>query len=200
MFEIDTVIVWLQQNPDWVAYALFIAAFIESFAIIGIFIPGVVFLALISGMAASADIHLIQVLIIVFTASSMADLLSFFIGLKFSKRIDKIWPFIQNPDWLKKGRDFFKTYGVFGIILAKFIGPIRPLMPLTAGSLNMKFRSFLPVELFASLIWAPLYSLPGYFAGKAVFADINNFFLLLSILIAVVFTILLYMKLIKKSY
>ena len=126
--------------------------------------------------------------------------MSFFIGLKFSKRIDKIWPFIQNPDWLRKGRDFFKTYGVFGIILAKFIGPIRPLMPLTAGSLNMKFRSFLPVELFASLIWTPLYSLPGYFAGKAVFADINNFFLLLSILIAVVFTILLYMKLIKKSY
>ena len=63
MFDIDGVILWLQQNPEWVAWGLFFAAFAESFAIIGIFIPGVVLLAIISGMAASADMNVASVLI-----------------------------------------------------------------------------------------------------------------------------------------
>ena len=76
MFDIDGVILWLQQNPEWIAWGLFISAFIESFAIIGIFIPGVVLLALIAGMAASADIHIASVLIIVYSASCLADISS----------------------------------------------------------------------------------------------------------------------------
>ena len=109
MFDIDGVILWLQQNPEWVAWGLFFAAFVESFAIIGIFVPGVVLLAIISGMAASADMNVASVLIIVYSASCIADISSYFIGMRLHKRIDSIWPFRTNPGWLIKGREFFKV-------------------------------------------------------------------------------------------
>ena len=51
MFEIGAVTLWLQQNPEWIILGLCSAAFVESFALIGIIIPGVVLLAAISGLA-----------------------------------------------------------------------------------------------------------------------------------------------------
>ena len=194
MFDIDGVILWLQQNPEWIAWGLFISAFIESFAIIGIFIPGVVLLALIAGMAASADMHIASVLIIVYSASCLADVSSFLIGIKLHKKIDSIWPFKNNPGWLKKGREFFKTYGILGVFVGRFIGPVRPVMPITAGSMGMKFKHFLGVDLFSGLIWAPLYSLPGYFAGKIVFENTDSIYLLLGLSVILILVVLIFKK------
>ena len=194
MFDIDGVILWLQQNPEWIAWGLFFAAFVESFAIIGIFIPGVVLLAIISGMAASADMNVASVLIIVYSASCIADISSYFIGVRLHKRIDSIWPFKTNPGWLIKGKEFFKTYGILGVFIGRFIGPVRPVMPITAGSMGMKFKHFLGVDLFSGLIWAPMYSLPGYFAGKVVFENTDSMYLLLGLSIVLILLVLIFKK------
>ena len=50
----------------------------------------------------------------------------------------------------------------------RFIGPIRPLMPLVAGAMNMPAGLFVPVNLASALLWAPVYILPGYMAGRAL--------------------------------
>jgi len=194
MFDIDGVILWLQQNPEWVAWGIFFAAFVESFAIIGIFVPGVVLLAVISGMAASADMHVASVLIIVYSASCIADISSYFIGVRLHKRIDSIWPFKTNPGWLTKGKEFFKTYGILGVFIGRFIGPVRPVMPITAGSMGMKFKHFLGVDLFSGLIWAPMYSLPGYFAGKVVSENTDSMYLLLGLSIVLILLVLIFKK------
>ena len=194
MFDIDGVILWLQQNPEWVAWGIFFAAFVESFAIIGIFVPGVVLLAVISGMAASADMHVASVLIIVYSASCIADISSYFIGVRLHKRIDSIWPFKTNPGSLTKGKEFFKTYGILGVFIGRFIGPVRPVMPITAGSMGMKFKHFLGVDLFSGLIWAPMYSLPGYFAGKVVFENTDSMYLLLGLSIVLILLVLIFKK------
>jgi len=198
MFDIDGVILWLQQNPEWVAWGLFFAAFVESFAVIGIFIPGVVLLAIISGMAASADMHIASVLIIVYSASCIADISSYLIGMRLNKRIDSIWPFKTNPGWLIKGKEFFKTYGILGVFVGRFIGPVRPVMPITAGSMGMKFKHFLGVDLFSGLIWAPMYSLPGYFAGKVVFENMDSMYLLLGLSIVLILVVLIFKKIFRK--
>ena len=166
MFDIGAVTLWLQQNPEWIIFGLCSAAFIESFALIGIIIPGVILLAAISGMAASTNLSIFQVVLLVYISSCLADISSFFIGKYLSRKIDHTWPFKKNPSWLEQGRVFFKSYGILGVFLGRFIGPVRPLIPITAGSLAMDMRTFILVDLASGLLWAPLYSLPGYFAGK----------------------------------
>ena len=54
MFEFNELIVWLERNPQWIAVGIIGASFVESFALIGIIIPGVVLLAVISGLAATS--------------------------------------------------------------------------------------------------------------------------------------------------
>ena len=168
MFDIEPVILWLQQNPEWIMFGLCSAAFIESFAIIGIIIPGVALLAAISA-AASTNLSEFEVVLVVYVSVCFADISSFFLGKYLGGRIDHTWPFKKNPSWLEQGRVFFKSYGIPGVFLGRFIGPVRPLIPITAGSLAMDTRTFILVDLVSGLLWAPLYTLPFYYFGKTAF-------------------------------
>ena len=174
MFDIGTVTLWLQENPEWIVLGLCSAAFIESFALIGIIIPGVVLLAAISGLAASTNLSIFYVVSLVYVSSCFADISSFLLGRFLSKKIDHVWPFNNNPSWLEKGRKFSKTYGIAGVFLGRFIGPVRPLIPITVGSLSMKLKTFVYVDLISGLLWAPLYTLPGYFTARTVLEDSGN--------------------------
>jgi len=190
VFEFNEVILWLKGNPEWIAVGVFGAAFIESFALIGIIIPGVVLLAVISGMAAST-LNIFELVLIAYVASFLADILSFLLGTGISKSIDRLWPFNKYPNLLVQGRGFVKRFGVLGVFVGKFIGPIRPLLPLTAGSLGMNFKYFLTVEIFSSFLWALLYTVPGYYAGKSILDSQFNLNWLIAIIIVVVVLILI---------
>ena len=190
MFEFNEVILWLKDNPEWIALGIFGAAFIESFALIGVIIPGVVLLAVISGMAAST-LNVFELVLIAYVASFLADILSFLLGTGISKSIDKLWPFNKYPNLLVQGRTFVKRFGILGVFVGKFIGPIRPLLPLTAGSLGMNFKYFLTVEIFSSFLWAILYTVPGYYAGKSILDSQFNLNWLIAIIIGVAILIII---------
>ena len=185
MFEFNEVILWLKDNPEWIALGVFGAAFIESFALIGVVIPGVVLLAVISGMAAST-LNVFELVLIAYIASFLADILSFLLGTSISKSIDKLWPFNKYPYLLGQGRSFVKRFGILGVFVGKFIGPIRPLLPLTAGSLGMNFKHFSIVEIFSSFLWALLYTVPGYYAGKSILDSQFDLTWLITIIIGIV--------------
>ena len=185
MFEFNEVILWLKDNPEWIALGVFGAAFIESFALIGVIIPGVVLLAVISGMA-SSSLNIFELVLIAYVASFLADILSFLIGTGISKSIDNLWPFNKYPNLLVQGRGFVKRFGILGIFVGKFIGPIRPLLPLTAGSLGMNFKHFSIVEIFSSFLWALLYTVPGYYAGKSILDSQFDLTWLMTIIIGIV--------------
>jgi len=190
VFEFNEVILWLKDNPEWIALGVFGAAFIESFALIGVIIPGVVLLAVISGMAAST-LSVFELVLIAYVASFLADILSFLLGTGISKSIDKLWPFNKYPNLLVQGRTFVKRFGILGVFVGKFIGPIRPLLPLTAGSLGMNFKYFLTVEIFSSFLWALLYTVPGYYAGKSILDSQFNLNWLIAIIIGVAILIVI---------
>ena len=190
MFEFNEVILWLKDNPEWIALGVFGAAFIESFALIGVIVPGVVLLAVISGMAASS-LNIFELVLIAYVASFVADILSFLLGTGISKSIDSLWPFNRYPNLLVLGRSFVKRFGILGVFVGKFIGPIRPLLPLTAGSLGMNFKYFLTVEIFSSFLWALLYTVPGYYAGKSILDSQFNLNWLIAIIIVTVVLILI---------
>ncbi len=185
MFEFNEVILWLKDNPEWIALGVFGAAFVESFALIGVVIPGVVLLAVISGMAASS-LNVFELVLIAYVASFLADILSFLLGTGISKSIDKLWPFSKYPNLLIQGRSFVKRFGILGVFVGKFIGPIRPLLPLTAGSLGMNFKHFSIVEIFSSFLWALLYTVPGYYAGKSILDSQFDLTWLITIIIGIV--------------
>lgn len=173
MFEFNEIIVFLEKNPQWIALGIIVASFIESFALIGIVIPGVVLLAIISGLA-STTLTAYEVVLLAYLASLISDVISYFIGFGLRNSLSKIWPFKTRPEFLIKGRRFFEKYGMVGLFTGKFIGPVRPLLPITAGSMSMNKKHFFTIEIFSCFIWALIYTLPGYYAGKSVNLETGN--------------------------
>lgn len=63
---------WLTANPSWVAVAIFVVAFIECVAIVGIVVPGTVIMFAIAALAGSGILPLSEVLLLGFLADCWA--------------------------------------------------------------------------------------------------------------------------------
>tara|TARA_Y100000748_G_C15293386_1_gene409334 strand:- start:65 stop:685 length:621 start_codon:yes stop_codon:yes gene_type:complete len=188
---INELVLWLKENQQWISFSVFGAAFIESFALIGVIIPGAVLLWSISAMAAATSQNVFELVLYAYIASFLADILSFLLGGRISKSIDGFWPFKKHPNLLIQGRGFVKRFGILGIFLGKFVGPIRPLLPITAGSLGMNFKHFLAVEIFSSFFWALIYVLIPYYFGLTILENGINSYLSIAIIFGIVVLIVI---------
>ncbi|WP_309044892.1 bifunctional DedA family/phosphatase PAP2 family protein [Marinobacter sediminicola] len=164
---------WLSANPGWVSLALFSTAFIESLAIAGILVPGVAFLFTLSVMAAQIDMPLMTVLVWAWLGAVSGDTVSFAIGRLFQGRLASVWPLNHYPEHIRKAETFFLLHGGKSVIIGRFVGPLRPIIPLVAGALLMPWRRFLAFNIGSAIGWAPAYILPGFLVGGALASELQ---------------------------
>ncbi|MCW8886748.1 MAG: hypothetical protein OQK12_16095, partial [Motiliproteus sp.] len=55
---------------------------------------------------------------------------------------------------------------IYSVVIGRFVGPVRPVVPFVAGMLSMKPALFVSINLISALAWAPVYILPGYLLGE----------------------------------
>lgn len=159
---------WLLANPDWIAATVLLIAFIESFAIIGILVPGVFLLYVAAFLAGTGLLTLPVTLTMAFLGAVLGDGLSFLLGWKYRDDVRR-WPVLRdNVQWMDRGEQFILAHGAKSIVAGRFIGPMRPLTPLIAGTLSMRHRRFFAINVLSAIAWAPVYILPGYALGAAL--------------------------------
>lgn len=193
------LLAWLGNHSHWLGLAIFLIALAESLAIAGLLIPGVVLLFAASALAGGGSLGLMPVLGLAFAGAVCGDLLSFAMGRWFHQDIRSLRLFARHPQWLNRGESFFREYGTYSIVLGRFIGPIRPIIPMVAGMFDMPFWRFLLVNIASAAAWAPVYILPGYIAGNATRWPVPESFwsealILIGILAAFVFALLLLLR------
>lgn len=162
---------WLLANPGWILGAIALVSFFESFALVGILIPGVAVLGAIGFAAGATGVPLWACLGAAFAGAVAGDGGSYLLGRIFHADIKRAWPFSRYPHWIADGERFFARHGVWGVAMGRFVGPIRPIVPLVAGILSMPARLFFLINVVSAAGWAPLYLLPGYTLGAAVEQD-----------------------------
>lgn len=157
----NQLIPWIIINSSWYLFVVFIISFLESFAIVGLLVPGSVILSAIGVLIGADKLPLYSTLIFASLGAFVGDLVSFLLGYIYNDKIKIMWPFNIYPQIYSKGTFFIQKHGRKSIFLARFIGPIRPVVPLVAGILKMPLQRFLIVDLIAAFIWAPLYIFSG---------------------------------------
>lgn len=172
-FDIQAFIDALQNHQEWVALAIFLISFIESLAIAGVIVPGVTLLFMAAMVAGGGTLSLEASLLWAFLGAVAGDGLSFAIGRHFNTSIASAWPVSRYPRLLESGKIFFDKHGGKSILIGRFIGPLRPILPLIAGMLHMQPKRFLMFNLISAIGWAPLYILPGYLVGASISIDID---------------------------
>lgn len=165
---LDILTAWLALHPYWLGVALFLAALTECLAIVGLLVPGTVLLLGIAVIAGSGVLSLGETLALGYIGGLLGDLASYALGRRYHQNIRNLPGLRDHPDWLLRAELYFHRYGVASLLVGRFIGPLRPMLPLTAGMLDMPFGRFLLVSVIASAGWALAYLLPGWTAGAAL--------------------------------
>ena len=176
MFDFSNILEFLTNNTEWINWAAFTLVFLESLIIVGLFTPATLIVPGIGALAASVGIGPLEIFIYATLGMIFGDSISYLLGKLIGNRVISWFPEEQKP-YVERARVFIKKYGILSVALGRFVGPLRCLVPLTAGTLGMKSKLFFPVEFLSAPAWTAVYVLTGYFLG-AVFVEYFTYFLL----------------------
>ncbi len=182
----DLFLSWIQQNPDWLLAAFFFIALTETLPIIGWVVPGIGILFSLSAISGSASIPKWEILTSAALGGFLGDFISFMLGRTFREDIYKLPKLRKYQHWFKRGEQFFEKHGTFSIVLGRFFGPLRPIIPLTAGVMELPLKKFLFVSVSVSLPWAIFYCMPGYITGQTLDENQFNLFYIATFMIVLI--------------
>jgi membrane protein DedA with SNARE-associated domain len=148
-----------------IAYVIaFGISFVESIAFIGLVIPSTGILIALGFLVSWGELNVLTVLIAVALGGFLGDLISFHLGkhgLQWFKPDNKIF----KLEYLKKGQVFFARHGSKSIFFARFISPLRPVVPFVAGLFGMAKSQFTMYAVLGSIFSGATYLGIGYGIG-----------------------------------
>ena len=190
---------WVVDYPLWSGAIIFLIAMVESLAIIGVVVPGVAIMFAIGTLISNGTLDMSSSIIWAAAGASVGDGLSFFLGRHYKEKIYTVGWFKKHPEVLTKGHAFFEQYGIFSILIGRFIGPIRAVIPLVAGILDMPLKQYIPINLIASMLWAPAYLFPGILFGSAISIVPTSLLELWPIGLVIFIAVIVLVKFLKKN-
>ncbi|HTI82981.1 MAG TPA: DedA family protein [Acetobacteraceae bacterium] len=143
---------------------VFILAFGESLAFVSLLLPATILLVGASGMISAAGLPFWPIWIAAAVGAVLGDWVSYWLGLHYEEAIAGMWPLSRHPDLLPRGHRFFEKWGVAGVFLGRFFGPLRCIVPLVAGVCGMPWLAFQAANISSGVIWATLVLAPGHLA------------------------------------
>jgi membrane protein DedA with SNARE-associated domain len=159
---------WLTANPGWAGFWVFVMSFVESLAFVGILVPGIIILFGLGALISLGALDMASIWLWGSVGALVGDLVSYAIGRKYRSHLADFWPFSRFPKMLERGRHYFRVHGPKSVVVGRFIGPLRPVIPVTAGMLGLSPRRFLLVDIPACIVWTPAYLIPGMLFGASL--------------------------------
>jgi undecaprenyl-diphosphatase len=145
---------------------MLLISFLESFAFLGLIIPGTSLVVFAGVLTSRKIIRLGSLIVAVAVGGILGDAASFYLGKKGTKWFGSHNKFFKT-EYLKKGEDFFLKHGNRSVIFARFFGPLRPIIPFVAGMFKMPSQKFFLYNVISAAVSAPLYVGLGFFLGSA---------------------------------
>lgn len=165
---LNTLLDWIALHPHAFSIAIFLVSLMESLVVLGLLIPGAALLFGAGALIATGALPLQPILLWTIVGAAVGDIVSFALGRHYHQRLRVIWPFRRYPVLVNRGVDFFVRHGGKSVFMARFIGPLRPIVPAIAGMMNMPVARFLIIDALACVLWAPVYILPGMVFGASL--------------------------------
>lgn len=165
---IHSLLEWVTQHPHWAALIVFSVAVIESLVVIGLVVPGSVVIIAAGALIGMGTLHFWPIFFAAVAGAVTGDGLSFWFGHHYRKQIRERWPFKHHPELLNRGEKFFQQHSGKSVLLGRFAGPVRPIIPAVAGMMGMPPLRFYAVNIISALGWAPAHLLPGIAFGASL--------------------------------
>jgi membrane protein DedA with SNARE-associated domain len=164
----DQIVAFVRAHEAWAAPVAFGLAFGESLAFISLLIPAWGALVAIGYLIGPSGISFWPVCIGAALGAALGDWLSYWVGVRVGPSVAQVWPLSRHPDLLPRGERFIKRWGIPGIFVGRFFGPLRAAVPLVAGLLVMPYWRFQFANFTSAFVWAAVLLTLGDVVAKTV--------------------------------
>jgi len=164
----DEVIAFLAAHEYAVASVLFFLALANSIPRPILFVPT---LLLAFGLGTLMVLSNGNIALILFAAAFGAfvgDFYAYYKGVLHKEDQALAWPFCATKKQHADARAFVENHGTTSLILSKFQGFNRGLVPLEAGSLQRPMLPFVGMSAISAVLWSLALMLPAFLVGKLV--------------------------------
>lgn len=164
---------WLQQFysalPTGPLYylAIWLIAFLESFLVIGIIVPGSVLIVFSGFLAANGKGDIAILITLAAFGAFVGDFLSYWIGARNGGRLVRHRWVNNYQHSLRRSFSLLREHGAKTIFFGRFLGPLRPFVPFAAGCAHMRLDDFLRYALVSAVLWGFAYPGLGYAVGTS---------------------------------
>ena len=157
----EAILTIVRDHEAWAAPIVFVLAFGESLAFISLLLPATAVLLGVGGLIGATGIGIWPISLAAALGAVFGDWASYWLGYHYRSAIARIWPLSQHPDLLPRGEAFFRKWGIAGLFIGRFFGPLRSAVPLAAGICAMPLLPFQIANIASAVVWAIGVLLPG---------------------------------------
>lgn len=185
---IDATLEWIGSHPTLAGVVIFAIAFSDAVIILGAIVPALPLLFAVGVLIGLGQINGPYAVACATLGAFLGDALSYWVGYRWGHRLRGIWPFSRYPQLLDRGEVLFRRNAFKSILIARYVGAIRPFVPAIAGMGHMPLRRYVLASGMACLSWAVLFLAPGWVLGQAydaVAAVAGRLFVVVALLLAV---------------
>lgn len=169
----------ITQSLSYLSIIVFLVSFLESLTLVGLFLPGIVLMASLGTLIGHGYLNFYSSWIAGIIGCLLGDWTSYYIGWHFKNWLHNLSLLKKHQSILKKIKNALYKHNIITILVGRFVGPTRPLVPMVCGMLKLPLKKFIIPSALGCFLWPPVYFFPGILAGMAIntpFYKINNNF------------------------
>jgi membrane-associated protein len=158
---------WIPLFGPYLYVLMFLVIFCETGLVVTPFLPGDSLLFALGALTTIQQGLDLWVLLISLTiAGILGDTVNYHIGKYLGPKVFREESRFFKMEYLNQTQDFYKTWGAFTIVAARFAPIVRTFAPFVAGIGAMNYKKFLLFNVFGAVAWVFSFVLAGHFFGN----------------------------------
>lgn len=154
--------------PLVVCAAVFLLAMLETAAFAGLAVPGETAVVLGGVVAFQGKIPVAAMCAAAAAGAIVGDSIGFYFGRRLGARVlaGRLGR-LMGRERVEATMRRIRAGGIRAVILGRFVGVLRAVMPFAAGSSGMSYGRFLAASVIGGTAWGTGFTLIGYLAGNS---------------------------------
>jgi membrane protein DedA with SNARE-associated domain len=162
------VVHWAGGHPQVAGMLVALVACLESLAFVGLIVPGAALMLGAGALVGVGSLSFWSTFAWAVAGAVVGDGVSYWLGHHYRDLLRHLKWIRSHPELLGRGEAFLRRHGGKSVLLARFVGPVRPVVPLVAGTLGMSPWRFYLNNILSALLWAPAHLIPGMAFGASL--------------------------------
>ena len=173
-----------REYGPWIYGILFLIVFLETGVVVTPFLPGDSLLFVAGTLAATGELDIRLLVLLLIAAAILGDSLNYAIGRFLGPRVFRFEDsrFFKKA-YIERTHAFFDRHGGKTIVIARFIPIIRTYAPFIAGIGHMPYGRFIAFNVGGAVLWVASLAYAGYFFGNLPIVRNNLTVVILGIIV-----------------